>query len=166
MIRIAEYRFPREKCVLCGILVGIIAGVANMFVSIDFSLRPALFAWLLSAIVAIVVLHEAVHAGTARIFGHNPVIGLKPPLVYTTFSDKIPRCDFMVIAAAPLVLLDVLFGLFFAFGFARLFSFLCATINTMGAVGDIWILYKLCACPRNAFILDTKTGIEVWQEKE
>ena len=39
---------------------------------------------------------------------------------------------------------------------------LCFAVNTIGAVGDVWIALKLIRQPRGSYVEDTQTGIEVW----
>ena len=39
---------------------------------------------------------------------------------------------------------------------------LCFAVNTIGAVGDIWIALKLVRQARGTYVEDTQTGIEVW----
>jgi len=122
-----------------------------------------LFVWLAAALVSIIILHESVHGGTAVLFGYKPIFGLKLPLVYITFTEKIPRDHFIVISLAPLVFLDLLFAILFFVGFLKIFSYFCLFINTLGATGDVWITLKLVKHERRTLVQDTKTGIIVWQ---
>ena len=155
------YTFPRKKAVVYGVAVGILIGIGNSFLALDFTPRLELFGWLAAAIVAVLLLHEGLHAGVGRVLGHRPVFGVEPPLVYTTFKEKIPRNDLIVIALAPLIVLDVVFVLVYTLGVLKLFADLCFAVNTMGAVGDVWIVLKLLRHDRGTFIQDTKTGVEV-----
>jgi len=120
--------------------------------------------WLLSSLLLVMVLHEAFHGATASLLGHKPLFGLKPPLVYITFASKIPRNHFILVAVAPLVLLDILFILMYAQGVLTLFCDFCFMSTTIGAVGDIWIVLTLLHMPKQSLILDTKTGFEVWTD--
>ncbi|MCH9014590.1 MAG: DUF3267 domain-containing protein [Gemmatimonadetes bacterium] len=97
-----------------------------------------------------------------QLLGHRPIFGVEPPLVFTTFRERIARGHFMVIALAPLVVLDALFISLYALGVLRLFMDLCLAVNTIGAVGDVWIALKLIRQPRGSYVEDTQTGIEVW----
>jgi hypothetical protein len=164
VVRIAEHTFSRTKVSLYSILVGFLIGLFNSFFPlIDFTLSPALFGWMGAAIIAVVVLHEGTHAGVAHSFGCNPVFGLKPPLVYVTFPEKIPRGQFIAVALAPLIVLDIVFAVLFGAGILKTFSFFCFMINTLGAVGDIWMTVKLLPYEKGTLVKDTKTGIEVWR---
>ena len=165
MRKISEYELPRNAVYIMAILVGCLAGVANIFLDIDLTMRPALVGWLVLSIVIVIVMHEGIHGLTAALFGHKPIFGVKPPLVFVTFGSKIPRGHFMIVAIAPLVVLDLLFGFMYYGGVLKLFSDFCFTINTLGAVGDLWIVFKLLGTERGTLIQDTKTGIEVWKDE-
>ncbi len=160
--KISEFTLPRKTIYSICVFMGILAGIMNSYLHVDFSLRPVLIGWLLAAIVIVVGLHESIHGAVAALFGHKPLFGLKPPLVYITFASTIPRDHFILVALAPFFVLDLLFGLLYARGLLKLFSNFCFTINTIGAVGDVWVAIKLLGTPRGTVIQDTKTGFEVW----
>ena len=67
---------------------------------------------------------------------------------------------------APFIVLDLVFGVLYARGLLKLFSNFCFTINTIGAVGDIWVAIKLLSAPKGAVVQDTNTGFEVWTPDE
>jgi len=157
---------PRKALYKVAIFVGVLAGVVNTYLEIDFTLRPMLFVCLLSAIVIVVSFHEAVHGLIATLLGHKPLFGFKPPLVYITFTGKIPRNHFILVALAPLVLLDVLFGYLYIRGLFKLFFDFCLIINTIGALGDVWIVLMLLNAEKASLIQDTKNGFEVWVADE
>lgn len=163
MTKIAEYSFSRLRVSVYSIAVGFLIGIINVYVPlIEFTFTPGLFGWLVAAVLAVVVLHEGVHGSAAALFGHRPIFGLKPPLVYVTFTTKIPRGQFMAIAIAPFFLLDLLFSALFAAGVLKVFFYFCFIINTLGAVGDLWMTVKLLSHERGTLVQDTKTGFEVW----
>jgi len=147
-----------------GLLIGIFFGVINAkYYPIDFAPTLSLFLWLIAAVVVTVVLHEGVHGMVAQVLGNRPIYGLKLPLVFITFNDKIPRDHFIVIALAPLVILDIVFGLFFFRDIMKTFTYFAFFINTLGAMGDVWIALKLFPHERGTLVQDTKTGVEVWK---
>lgn len=161
--KIYEYNLPRKWVYATGITIGIFSGVINSFLDLDFTFRPALLIWLLTAIITVIILHEAIHGMVAKLFGHNPIFGLKLPLVYITFSDKIPRGHFILVALAPLVILDIVFILMYINGVLKLFSDFCIVVNTIGATGDVWIVIKLLGVEKGTLVQDKKTGFEVWK---
>jgi hypothetical protein len=166
MGKIAEYSISRTKVCFYAMVAGIIIGLFNALVPlIDFTLNIRFFLWLSAALVTVVFLHEGIHGAVAVLSGHRPVFGFKPPLVYVTFTEKIPHGQFILIALAPLVVLDGLFAILFVAGFLKTFSYFCFIINTLGAAGDIWILLKLLPQKKGTLVQDTKTGIEVWTQE-
>ncbi len=160
--RIASYVFPRHKATIYGLGMGILVGIGNSFLALDFSFRWELAGTLAVAIVTVLVLHEGLHGGVGRLLGHHPIFGIELPLVFTTFRERIARGHFMMIALAPLVVLDAVFISLYALGVLKLFMDLCFAVNTIGAVGDIWIALKLVRQARGTYVEDTQTGIEVW----
>lgn len=55
-----------------------------------------------------------------------------------------------------------LFASLYASGVLRLFAVLCFSINTIGAIGDLWIVTKLLRHGAGTWVQDTKSGIQVW----
>jgi hypothetical protein len=164
MIKINEYQFSRKAATGYAIIIGSLIGLINtLYAPIDFSLSWLFLGWLAAAIVSVVFLHEMIHGTAAVLIGYRPIFGFKLPLVYVTFNEKIPRGHFITIALAPLVILDLLFGVLFAMGVLKVFSYFCLIINTLGAIGDMWITIKLVPQERGTLIQDTKSGIEVWK---
>jgi hypothetical protein len=160
----ADHVFPRKLGMVWGVVLGVLIGVGNTFLDLDFASvsTPALLGLLLAAIALVLVLHEGVHGGVGVMLGHRPRFGVEPPLVYTTFDERLPRNVFLAVALAPLVVLDLVFvGLYLA-GVAPLFANLCFAVNTIGAVGDVWIVLKLLGHASGVEVQDTKTGVEVW----
>ncbi|UCC81997.1 MAG: DUF3267 domain-containing protein [Gemmatimonadota bacterium] len=163
LVMATEYVFPRWKAVVYGVLVGLLIGYGNTFLDVDFTLRADLLVVLvIVAIVIVVVAHEGLHGGVGMLLGHRPVFGLEPPLVYTTYKEKIPRDHLIAIALAPLVVIDTVCVALYALDVIRLFAVLCFAVNTIGALGDLWIVLKISRHPRDSLIQDTKTGVQVW----
>lgn len=164
MTKIAEHVFTRLKISIYSIIVGLLIGVYNSInPPIDFTLNLSLLAWAIAAVSSVIMLHEGVHATAAALFGYKPQFGVKPPLVYVTFTEKIPREQFAVIALAPFIILNVIFVALLAIGILKVFSYFCFITNTLGSVGDLWIAFKLIPHKSGSWVQDTKTGIEVWE---
>ena len=161
--KVAEHTVSRVKLGVYGAGVGILLGIVNAFLDVDFTARPALIGWLVAAIVMVVVLHEGTHGAVAHLLGHRPIFGLKLPLVYVTFDKKLPRGHLVAIALAPFVLLNIVFVAVYAAGFLKLLFALCFGINTLGATGDLWIISRLLGHDRGTYVQDTKTGVEIWK---
>ena len=162
LVEVAEYILPRRRATIAGLVIGVALGFVNARLGLDFTPRLELFASLAAAIVVVIVLHEGVHGAVGRLLGHRPVFGFEPPLVYTTFATKIPRGHLVAIALAPLIVLDVGFAGLYAMGQLELFAALAFLINTIGAVGDLWIVLRVLPCARGSLIEDRKSGVAVW----
>ena len=166
LTQVAVHTVSRLKLGVYGTLVGVLLGVVNTFLGVDFTPRPALAGWLAVAIVSVVVLHEGIHGAVASLLGHRPIFGLKPPLVYVTFKEKLPRWHLVAIAVAPFIILNLVFAALYAAGLLKLFSVLCFGINTLGATGDLWITSKVVAAEAGTLVQDTKTGVEIWRVRQ
>jgi len=160
--KIADCTPPRRTLYVIGVAIGVLAGFINSLLGLDMSLRPSLFGWLLASIMIVIALHEGTHGAVAALLGYKPLFGLRPPLVYVTFTSKLPRGHFMVVAIAPFVVLNLLFVFLYARGALKLFCDFSLIINSIGSVADIWVVLKLIGAPKGALIQDTKTGFEVW----
>jgi hypothetical protein len=162
MRKVGEHTPARSTLCAIGVATGVLAGIVNAHLGIDMSLSASLFEWLLASIIVVVALHEGTHGAAAALLGHKPLFGFRPPLVYVTFADKLPLGHYMLVAAAPFIILNILFGFLYAQGVLKLFCDLSLIINSIGSVGDIWVVLKLTRGPKGALIQDTKRGFEVW----
>lgn len=160
--KVGAHDLPREKAIVAGVALGVLFGIAEAVLGVQLPGWLPILGWLAAALVTTVVLHEGVHGAIAGLLGHRPIFGLKPPLVYVTFATRIPRRHFMAVAIAPLLVLDSLFLGLYAAGILETFALLGFLINTMGALGDVWMVAKLLPYSSTALVQDTKTGFEVW----
>ncbi len=95
---VGTYNISRKRAVAGAALLGVLMGVANLFLDLDFTLEWALLGWLALAIVTVVPVHEGIHGLAAVLLGHKPIFGFKPPLVYVTFKTRVPRGHLIIIA--------------------------------------------------------------------
>ena len=162
LVKIANHNISRNKAAWFALGVGVLIGGVNTYLEVDLEPSLALAAWVAAAIVLTVVLHEGTHGLAAKLLGYHPIFGLKPPLVYVTFEETMPRAHLLLIALAPLLVLDAIFFGVFASGHLRVLADLSASINTLGATGDVWIVMKLLGHDARTWVRDTKTGVEIW----
>jgi Putative zincin peptidase len=119
------------------------------------------------AFLAVLPLHELVHAAFVRVFGGRPrfgagVRGGMPYLFVTDPGRRFGRDQFLAVALAPLVLIDVaalallVWNPTWSWGAPALVS------NTSGAVGDIWVAALLLRFPRRVQVEDRVLGFAVW----
>ena len=121
------------------------------------------------AYVAILPIHEAIHAAVILALGGRPIFGLRLPLAaYTTAPGQLfTRDGYRVIALAPLVALTAAGvvltwlapnrGVLLLFGFAG---------NVAGAVGDLAAVSQLRGLPQSALIEDTATGFVAYEAEQ
>lgn len=112
------------------------------------------FLILLSAIVS---LHELTHGITFQILGYKVKYGIRFPVAYAMAHKQfIKSRDYFIVALAPLFILDLLaIGLFFIkIPFLSNLALFTLVVNTSGAVGDIWMAFKICTYPKNTLFYD------------
>lgn len=130
------------------------------------------FPLLLGAVMAIAVLglHECVHALVVALVGHKPKFGAKLDkgvLYVTTDEGLFRRGEFIVVALAPLVVLSLLaLALIYALpdpvgywiGIAGL-------VNAGGAIGDLWMARVALRYPAELLVKDEADGIRLYMPK-
>ena len=166
LVKVAEHKINRRKAVIACFIIGIGAGLCNAILDRPEFLWPfplELLYWVLAAIPTVLILHEGLHGLAALALGHRPVFGVKFPLFFTTFRHKLPRGVLIVVALTPLVVIDGVGMILYLKDILPLFSLICVEVNTIGAVGDCWIVMKLLGHERGTLIQDTMSGIEVWR---
>lgn len=117
---------------------------------------------LFTVLIAVPVLHEAVHGLTAMLCGAKPSYGVGPGFAYTTFREPIPRNPYLAIGLAPLIVLSVLCVVIAvrwdaAAGWLVFF----AVVNAGGAIGDLWMSWRIVRQPRSAVFYDLADGFAV-----
>lgn len=160
--RIQEHVFPRERAMIVGVVVGIFIGIGNAFLGVLFPSWLTILGLLVGALIFVLVLHEGLHGLAGKLLGYKPIFGVEPPLVFTTFNEKIRRNHLMVIALTPLVVLDAAFVALYFFAPWPIFWNLCFAVNTIGAIGDCWIFSQLLGHESTTLFQDTKSGMEAW----
>jgi hypothetical protein len=161
--RVAEYTVSRVGLGVYGLVVGCLLGLASFYLGVELLVDWRLLMWLAAALVVVVAFHEGVHGLAAVLLGYRPLFGLEPPLAYVTFREKVKRNHFILIALAPLVLLGVLFAMSYVAGIVQTFAALGFGLNTIGAVGDVWVCSRVLRHRRSDWIQDTKAGVEIWR---
>jgi hypothetical protein len=121
---------------------------------------------LLVTILAVLSLHEAVHGFFFWLFSrHKPVFGFKLAYAYAAMPDwYFPRNQYLIIGAAPFVLLNLL-------GILLLILvplnwvwvvFAALMMNSSGAVGDLAVILWLLRRSASALALDKADSIELY----
>ncbi len=123
---------------------------------------------LIGATVGVVLTHEVVHGLVMQAFGARPRYGIKWELLaaYATAAGHLFRRDqFLLVALAPLLTLTPLLWLaawWAPAGTLWMALALAGILNTVGAVGDLFMSWKALAHPRTALVLDEEDGMRVY----
>ena len=121
----------------------------------------------IAGIVATIVLHELAHGLAMRWCGTRPQYGAM--WKHLTFYATAPgygfrRNSYILVAVAPLVGLSCLaiLGMFLlrGTGWVALLT-LCAIINAVGAIGDLWMVSMVLRYPKTAYVVDERDGFRV-----
>lgn len=114
-----------------------------------------------------IIIHELIHGIAFSVFGGSPRYGAKIkhflPLFYTTCPhDHFSRNAFLVIALAPLVVINGTSLMLLAiFSRATWLSWVIA-LNTAGAIGDLWVTGLLLRFPHQVSVEDRKEGVAIY----
>lgn len=162
LVKLGDLIFPRERAMLVGVVLGIAIGIGNTLIGMLFPSWLATLGLLLLALAMVLVLHEGLHGLAGRLLGYQPIFGVQPPLVFTTFDELLRRNHLITIALAPLLVLDTAFIAAWVFAPWSVFWNLCFTVNTIGALGDLWIAWRISRYDAGIWFKDTKSGVEAW----
>lgn len=122
---------------------------------------------LVLAFVLTIVLHEAVHGAVMAAFGAQPQFGILWHLgaAYATAPGfAFTRTQFLLVALAPLVVLDVIgiLALLTLPPFGAQLAQTLVLLNTAGAVGDLAMSALVLRYPPNIMVMDEMDGIRVF----
>jgi hypothetical protein len=140
-------------------------------ISLDFirklSMRPlVLYLGFFGVIACIMVLHEAIHGLFFWVFTRSrPVFGIKLLFAYAGAPEwYIPRNQYSIVGMAPLVLISI--AGFLVIPLTPLFvaqSLLFGMVmNAAGAIGDIYVCFKVLRLPSAVLIRDTGFVFDVY----
>jgi len=117
---------------------------------------------LLIALVAVPVIHELIHGVAGKLVGVKPAYGVGPGFAYTTFREPLGKWQYLAVGLAPLVVLTILSVIVAArFESAAIGAIFFAVINAAGAIGDIWMSWRIVRAPRGAIFYDLADGFAV-----
>ncbi len=142
----------------------------DLVFTLSFSLTDAVV--LIAATIGVVLAHEAVHGVVMRAFGARPRYGIKWELLaaYATASGHFfGRDQFLIVALAPLSTLTPLLwaAVWWApAGAGWMALALAGILNTVGAIGDLFMSWQALAYPASALVLDEEDGMRVFVQDE
>ncbi len=130
----------------------------------------AILAGALAISVLVAVLHELTHALFFWLFTHEwPVFGFKGVYAYAAAPKwYIPRLPFLVVGLAPLLLLTLLgLALLHTLPLDLIPAVLFAlTINAAGAIGDLYLVFRLLYTPAACLIRDEGNSVTWYVPEE
>jgi hypothetical protein len=111
------------------------------------------------ALVVVPFIHEAAHGLAALVLGAKPAFGVGPGYAYTTFREPMGRWAYLTVGLAPLVSGSVS-GMLLAVAWAggREWVIFACIVNAAGAIGDLWMSWRILKLPRNAIYYDLADG--------
>jgi hypothetical protein len=114
------------------------------------------------ALILVPLLHEGVHGIVAMLFRARPSYGIGPGFAYTTFREPLRRVPYLAVGLAPLIVLTVASVVLATRidAFAGWIVFF-AVVNASGAVGDLWMSWRIMRHPRDAMFFDLADGFAV-----
>ncbi|WP_435179928.1 DUF3267 domain-containing protein [Halorussus sp. AFM4] len=126
--------------------------------SVEYTVGPAGIGVVAILSVATIVVHELVHGLVYRLLGYRVRYGvaLNMGAAYAAaFGQFQTRRDNLVVALAPLVAFTVVLTPLLAGPLpVALAAFLVLVVNTSGAIGDLYLSWRLLRMPEDALLYD------------
>lgn len=123
------------------------------------------FAVLLVAMIAYMILHEAVHGVAMKICGTKKVkYGFTGLYAYAGSNDFYDKKSYIFIALAPVVLWGAVLLLINLFVSEEWFwvVYFIQILNISGAAGDFYVTFKFSKMPDDILITDSGVGMKVY----
>jgi hypothetical protein len=140
--------------------------------AIKLSLSENLLISLLLVLVVMlvtIVLHELVHGLFFWIFTHHqPEFGVGPGYAFAAMPDWFFRKgQYLVIGLGPLIVLTVLGIAWCAFAPVTWLGLIFAgvVINAGGAIGDLYVCWRIAREAEDAWVKDTGDGFQVYRRR-
>ena len=142
--------------ILLGSIIALVA-VPNAHGSCPTSSRPSRAS--IIALVAVPIAHELLHGLAARAVGAHPTFGIGPGYAYTTFREPLGRWRYLAVGLTPFVAIGVA-AVVLAATWDRVAGWLIvvAVVNAAGAIGDLWMTWRVLRLPRQALLCDLIDG--------
>ncbi|WP_050023672.1 DUF3267 domain-containing protein [Halorubrum saccharovorum] len=142
--------------------------------TVGFRFAPASLGWITTPVDILIVVflgtfflvpHEWLHGLAIRYYGGEPRYGVGVahfvlPYAYATTDHEFTRNQFVVVLLTPLVVMTAVgVPLMLAFGWGWLV--LPLTLNTAGAIADLWMTVSVLGYPAHVRIVDHETGARI-----
>jgi hypothetical protein len=141
--------------------------LSRTIISVKFGLSEIIF--LLFLVVLNLVVHELIHGVFFWLITRSkPVFGLSLSYAFAAAPHwYIPKRFYWIIGLAPLILISLIGLLIIAIGPPSwmLPALVVTGFNTGGAVGDIWIIFRLLRTSSTSLVNDTGHTVSFFQPK-
>jgi hypothetical protein len=135
--------------------------------------RPGELAWWggLLIILAVLPLHEGLHAAAIRWTGHKPRFGAKldKGVLYATSDGALfRRAEFIIIALAPIVVITLV-GMTLMVVLPEWPAFwigIAVIVNASSAIGDLWMVVVVRRYADDTLVRDEADGIRIFTPQQ
>lgn len=143
----------------------IIGAVALLGGRSEYGANFDVWTMLLGAVVALLLVplvHELIHGATGVAFGVRPSYGIGPGFAFTTFHEPMRRTQYLAVGLAPLVVITSA-CILLAIRFDAIAGWLifAGVMNAGGAVGDLWMSWRIIRQQPTAIYYDLADGFAV-----
>lgn len=145
-------------------IVGLLGGRDSFEFDLDLAGMITGVVGLVLVVIGVTVVHEVIHGLAGQLQGARPAFGVGPGFAYTTFFEPINKAGFMVIGISPLIVISIA-----CVAIALLVPSLAgwmvvtAVFNATGAIGDLWMVWRIARSPRSAKFQDLADGFMVYE---
>lgn len=165
-----RFQYPMGKLQWVSLLLLVVVGAGLLFFlgwwhgELSFSLGLGELLVMLLTVVGVIVLHEGVHGLVYRWLGYTVSYGIAWQLgaaYAAVFGQFQRRNDNFATAVAPLILLTILFWplLLLPSGLLNLIGFTAILFNSSGAVGDLYLMWRLWRMPPATLLYDVSVDM-------
>ena len=124
------------------------------------------FGTLLVALLAYIVLHEAVHGITMKLFGcHRVKFGFTGLYAYAGTEEYLFKWPYLVVALAPVILWGVVFAVLCCV-VPTSWVYILQIMNISGAAGHLYVTIRFLPLPRSTLVQDQGVSMTVFRPSD
>ncbi|MBQ7295446.1 MAG: DUF3267 domain-containing protein [Clostridia bacterium] len=127
------------------------------------------FAAMMVSMFAYIILHEAVHGITMKLYGTKKVkYGFTGLYAFAGSDDYYDKKSYIVIALAPVVVWGIVIAAINVFVGEEWFwvVYFIQIANISGAAGDIYVTAKFASFPKDILVHDSGVGMTVYSKEK
>lgn len=151
------------------LVLGILVGVIGPVVVPSEPLSPWWFVALVAVSVAVMPIHELVHAAAFKVlagFGTPIEFGFSSWMLFTCAPGvMLARGKFCAVLLAPAIMVTVTLGVVLTMLGYPLLAWFCAVVHLAGCTGDFGYVRIIAGEPMANMIQDTRNGIALFHDE-